>query len=75
MFKYYREQKMSQRQLHEETGIPLRTIQAYESGALNINGAKLETICKIALALNIPAYLVVDDPKLKKLMMQERNIK
>lgn len=80
MFKYYRELKMSQRKLSDETGIPIRTIQAYEIGTSDINGASLETILKIAIALSIPAYKVVNatnerGKRLVKLLKQERNLK
>ena len=36
MFKYYRELQMSQRKLSDETGIPIRSIQAYEIGTADI---------------------------------------
>lgn len=79
MFKYYRELQMTQKRLSEETGIPIRTIQAYEIGTADINGAGVETIFKIAIALNIPAYKVVDattprGKRLVKLLKQEREL-
>ena len=80
MFKYYRERQTTQRQLSEETGIPIRTFQAYEIGTADINGASLETILKIAIALSIPAYKVVDatnerGKRIVKLLKQEREIR
>lgn len=80
MFKYYRELKMSQRKLSDETGIPIRSIQAYEIGTADINGASLETIFKIAIALSIPAYKVVNatnerGKRIVKLLKQERELK
>ena len=79
MFKYYRQRQGTQKRLSDETGIPIRTIQAYEIGTADINGASLETIFKIAIALNIPAYKVVDattprGQRLVKLLKQERNL-
>lgn len=75
MFRYFRQRQMSQVELSDKTGIPLRTIQAYECGTADINGANMKTIYKIALALGIPAYKVVSDPELIKLIKQERGVK
>lgn len=75
MFKFHRRKKMSQRELSEKADVPLRTIQDYELGRSNINGAKPKTIYKLAIALGIPVYKVVDDPELIKLMKKERKLK
>ena len=43
---------VSQSELAEIAGIPLRTIQQYEQRQKNINAAKAETVIKLAKALN-----------------------
>ena len=43
--------KLSQSELAEISGIPLRTIQQYEQKQKNINAAKAETVIKLAKAL------------------------
>lgn len=75
MFKIHRQRQMTQKQLAEETGVNQRTIEAYESKQRDINLAKPKVIYKIAIALGIPAYKVVDDNELVKLMKKERRIK
>ena len=43
---------VSQKELAEISGIPLRTIQQYEQRQKSINAAKTETVVKLAKALN-----------------------
>lgn len=43
---------LSQSELAEISGIPIRTIQQYEQNQKNINAAKVETVVKLAKALN-----------------------
>ena len=43
---------LSQRELAEISDIPVRTIQQYEQKQKNINAAKVETVVKLAKALN-----------------------
>lgn len=43
---------LSQSELAEISGIPVRTIQQYEQNQKNINAAKAETVVKLAKALN-----------------------
>lgn len=45
------EQGLSQTQLAEKTGISVRTLQSYEQGSRDINGASLTTLVNICLAL------------------------
>ena len=42
---------LSQGQLAKLAGVAVRTIQHYERGVRDIDGAKLDTICKLCLAL------------------------
>lgn len=43
---------LSQSELAEISGVPLRSIQQYEQNQKNINAAKAETVVKLAKALN-----------------------
>lgn len=44
--------RITQKQLSERSGVTLRMIQQYEINARNIDGAKIETLCDLATALN-----------------------
>lgn len=52
---------MSQGQLSEAADVPKQTLQHYEQGVKDINGAKIKTLCKIALALNCPIFELLTD--------------
>ena len=56
---------LSQRQLAEKSGVKLRTLQHREIGDRLPDRAALETLCKLAIALNceIDRLLVNDDLK------------
>lgn len=54
---------LSQKQLAELSGVPLRTIQAYESGAKDIAKASLETVAKLARALGCNVAVVDKEEK------------
>lgn len=56
---------LSQSELAAVSGVKLRTLQQYENGARNINGAKLDIICTLALALNCKVYDIIEDEQLK----------
>lgn len=56
---------LSQSQLAEKCGISVRMLQHYEQGYKNIDHAKLDTICNIALALECPIEDVLVNPELK----------
>lgn len=57
---------LSQAELSAISGVNLRSIQTYESGERDINLAKLDTLCKLALALNCTLYDILTDEQLKK---------
>lgn len=57
---------LSQGQLAKLSGVTVRTIQHYERGVRDIDGAKLETICKLCLAL---------DCKIEDILENEETIK
>lgn len=56
---------LSQSQLAELSGIKLRTLQHYEQGQRDINGAKLETLVDLATALKCPVTELLTNPDLK----------
>lgn len=58
----------SQSQLAEKSGVNVRIIQHYEQGSKNINHAKLETLLKLAIALDCQLLEILDDPKLRTLL-------
>ena len=58
--------KMTQKQLSELSGIPLRTIQIYEIGQRNIDGAGLDTLCALALALDVRIPDILESEQLKE---------
>ena len=51
---------LSQRQLAELSGVPLRTIQQYEQRQKNINRAQVEQMAKIARVLKCESYLLCE---------------
>jgi len=52
---------MSQRELAEKTGISIRTIQEYERGSRDLNGAKLVTLLKFCNALGCSLDAILTD--------------
>lgn len=65
MLKDIRESRgMSQQDLADKSGINKRTIQVYEQGYRNINGAKLSTLLTFANVLNCSIDQIVIDESL-----------
>ena len=62
--------KLSQSQLSKLSGAPLRTIQQWECSQRDIDGADLERLCDLAIALNCKIYDILESDvlieKLKK---------
>ena len=62
--------KLSQSQLSKLSGVPLRTIQQWECGQRDIDGAAIERLCDLAIALNCKIYDILESDvlieKLKK---------
>ena len=56
---------LSQSELAAVSGVKLRAIQVYEIGQRDINGAKLDTLCKLALALDCKVVDLLTDDALK----------
>ena len=57
--------KLTQAELAAVSGVKLRTIQHYESGARKLDGANLDTLCTLALALNCKVYDILENDQLK----------
>ena len=55
---------MSQSELAEKSGLNLRTIQSYEQGAKSIDGAKLESLADLALALDCNIVDILESDEL-----------
>ena len=55
------EKSMTQEQLADSSGVPVRTIQAYECGLRRIDGATLETLCRFAIALDCRIRDIIED--------------
>ena len=51
---------LSQRELAEQSGVPVRTIQQYEQRQKNINKAKAEYLVMLARVLNCPAEELIE---------------
>lgn len=55
---------LTQLEVATRSGLNFRTYQYYEQGNKPIEGAKLETLLKICLALNCKLEEIIDDPEL-----------
>ena len=55
----------SQNELSLLTNISVKTIQKYEIGYRSIDGASLETLCDLAIALDVSISDIVEDETLK----------
>lgn len=56
--------KMSQSGLSVMSGVRLRTIQNYEQQTRQINGAHLDTLCRLCIALNCRIEDILEDKTL-----------
>lgn len=60
--KFMREEKgMSQLSLSEQSGVNIRTIQAYEQGLKDINKAQVVTVLQLAEALECDVYEIINN--------------
>ena len=55
--------KLTQKELSEATGISLRTLQHYEQGSKDLNGAAALTVYAIAKALGVEMTELLDIPE------------
>lgn len=59
---YYRKwAKLTQKELAEKSGVPLRTLQELDNGAMDINKAAAITVYRLACALSVPRKVTVED--------------
>lgn len=59
---------MTQPQLARAAGLSVRVLQAYETGARDIGGAKLATLLKICNALRCTLQDIIPDPETIELL-------
>lgn len=57
-----RAKELTQKELAEATGISLRTLQHYEQGSKDLNGAAALTVYTIAKALGVDMTELLDIP-------------
>jgi transcriptional regulator with XRE-family HTH domain len=56
----------TQKKLSILTDIPMRTIQQYECRARNIDGASVNTLTSLAIALGVKFYDLIEDDSLRE---------
>lgn len=61
---------LSQAELAEKSGVSLRTIQAYECTARNIDGCNLHSLIMLCKALDCKLSDIVNDDELRKEIMK-----
>lgn len=61
---------ISRPKLAELSGVNVRTLESYEQGKKDINGAKLKTILKICKALNCRIEDILDDEETLELFRE-----
>lgn len=59
-----KEKGLSQSQLAGLAGVSVRTLQEWEQGKRNIDGASLPTLCCLSDALGVKIYDILEDEKL-----------
>lgn len=59
---------LSQKQLAELSGINLRVIQHYEQGSHNLNHARIDTIMRLAIALDCKIMDLIDNTEFLELI-------
>ena len=64
--------QLSQKELAERSGVNVRTLQFYEQGTRDIDGARLETLLDIAAALGCRIDDIVESEELKKKLNDAR---
>ncbi len=63
-----KERGLSQSQLAEVSGVNLRTLQKYEIGEKDLNGAKLSTLLRLCIALECKLIDILNDPETVQLL-------
>ena len=65
---------MMQKELSDAAGLPLRTLQHYEQGRRNLDGAALDTILNLCIALRCTPDQVVDNREVVDLWRRFRDM-
>jgi len=65
---------LSQGKLSKASGVSVRTIQQYERGARNIDGASLETLCDLSLAIGCKLTDILESESLKEKIIESMRI-
>lgn len=63
-----KERGLSQPQLAEASGVNVRTLQKYEIGEKDLNGAKLATLLRLCIALDCRLIDILNDPETVQLL-------
>lgn len=63
---------LSQSELAEISGVPFRRIQYYEQKSRPIEGARLDVICKLCLALDCKIEDIIESKEIIELLEQTR---
>lgn len=63
-----KERGLSQSQLAAASGVNLRTLQKYEIGEKDLNGAKLSTLLRLCIALECRLIDILNDPETVRLL-------
>lgn len=63
---------LTQKQLADISGVTIKNIQHYEAGTRNLDGAKLETLARLSLALDCHILDLLNNDELKKLYRKAR---
>lgn len=59
---------LTQKELAEKSGVSISTIRHYEIGDRKLEGAGMETLLKLANALETPFYSLFDDELKEKIL-------
>lgn len=61
---------LSQGKLADKTGLSVRTLQDYEQGRKNLNGAKVVTLLTLCEALDCKLSALISDPQCLRLLKE-----
>lgn len=67
-----RRKGLLQKELADQSGVELRTIQSYEQGNRELDNSELENVLRLAIALDCAVSDLLSDEKLKELCRKAR---
>ena len=67
---FRKKEKLTKKQLSDLTGISMRTIDDYETGKRDINGARLSTLLKLCKALSCRLEDILTDEETLDLLRE-----